>query len=525
MVLLVARSAPEAAAEVEPGGHEAVKVKGRAASAGDVRSTPLHAAHVRGAEPVACDACHRVDPQGFTPPDRELCLNCHPERSAALHAQVDNAEVRQCRRCHDFLDDAPIAEGAWKCAECHKEPHKGQQAMGGGTASEICGRCHSPHGDQAQMPTACIGCHEDKVNRHQVSTDPTKSCLACHGQHDDKRLANGRCAGCHATTRPIVPATALFAGGHESCTSCHKPHEFARQAAAACTSCHAGQKALAADKVGAHANCRSCHDQHDVKKVSGQSCRRCHDRFTPAHPSSDKGDSCLGCHPAHPGTRQIVRACSSCHQKASSDRAFHGGARCSECHREHQFKLTPAPQLCLGCHAGRVGSKAPVITSTGHAECRRCHGGDVHQLNAPPACGTCHAPEASTAPRGHARCLNCHEQHTGSLRRSAATCTNCHADRKAGVHAGVPGGCTTCHRQHGPKGVERPPACTSCHDRGKLPGLHVVDRHATCTDCHGSHKPKIPSPATCRGCHVDKRDHEPTATSCVGCHDFGKGGP
>jgi len=524
-VLLAPSRHPEASASTDSDA-SSPHVTGRGASVG-ILHTHLHSLHLNGDEPVTCVRCHTIRPEGFSRPDRERCLTCHPERSAALHQDVKDDKPRQCVNCHDFLTTDDSRETPWKCAACHEKPHDGQMAVVGVTLSVTCGRCHSPHGVKADAPKACTTCHEDKVNEHRADPDPTtRSCLACHRQHDSKKNAIGRCAPCHQSGEPSVPripTTATFAGGHEQCIGCHEPHVFSKKTVKACTTCHAGQKALAADRVTAHANCRNCHDQHAVKEVSGEkTCRRCHSKLLPSHPHSDRGDTCLGCHPAHPDTKQVARACSSCHKIAGDDRAFHRGARCRDCHREHAFKLQLQPQFCLGCHSGRVGQRAPVSTNQGHRDCTSCHGNNPHDPAKPPACGNCHKNEASTAPKGHATCLNCHEQHSGQRKPKAQDCTNCHTDRRGGVHQNVKGGCQTCHRPHGPGGVAGPPQCTSCHDRRALPNLHQVPQHGTCTSCHHSHSQPWKSPATCRSCHKDQQDHEPTATNCTGCHQFRK---
>ncbi|MBK9032516.1 MAG: hypothetical protein IPL61_14600 [Myxococcales bacterium] len=518
------------------------KIRGIGAAAGNIGETTLHHAHVRGSEPVACRACHDVAVDGFARPDRERCLGCHPARKAALHAAVEAADViddkdpRQCTRCHDFLDTRPTADRAWECQECHAQPHS-DDMMVSGTTAETCGRCHSPHGDEALAPKACIGCHETQTTAHQTTDDPgTGSCLACHRQHDAKENAIGRCVECHLTKAPRVSAAALFPGGHVTCIGCHTPHTFSKRTVKACTSCHANQVALAAARVGAHRDCRNCHDQHDVATNAQQSCVRCHERVSPKHPKNAHGDACLGCHPPHPRraeTASAAVACSTCHTKAASDRAFHNGARCNDCHHEHDFKLVLQPSLCLGCHAARVGQAAAVAVSTGHGDCTRCHGGQPHAPAAPPRCATCHQPQGATVPKGHADCTSCHDQHSGELKRRAATCTACHPDRKQGPHVAIKGGCQNCHRPHAPTnpatpgalGPPKPPPCATCHRVAELAGLHQQPQHATCTDCHQPHGPPPTTRAACLRCHAAQQTHQPTADSCVGCHPFRRGGP
>jgi hypothetical protein len=125
-------------------------------------------------------------------------------------------------------------------------------------------------------------------------------------------------------------------------------------------------------------------------------------------------------------------------------------------------------------------------------------------------------------PRGHSGCARCHEPHSGAVKREA-TCASCHADRTAGPHATIPGGCSSCHRPHGPGGAPSPPTCNGCHAPSTLPALHAAAGHASCASCHSSaHEAPHAERATCMagGCHADRRDHQPAAQVCGGCHVF-----
>lgn len=521
--LLVAWSTalPEAVPLAVP--RTAAPVNGRGAASGVITESTLHAAHVRGDEPVACMSCHAIALDGFAAPDRTRCLRCHPDREAALHAAVGDPDIAECTTCHDFTDREPIAVRAWRCGTCHPRPHDRDPPTMAGAAG-TCANCHQPHGEASLAPSACATCHEDHVTGHQISDDPgTGSCLACHRQHDAAANAQARCAPCHRDHEPRVPAAATFPGGHERCTTCHPPHDFTRATVRVCRTCHV-QRALASDRVGAHAACSSCHDRHGVA-ASAATCRRCHDRVEPSHGRG--GDECLACHPPHPGgtSRAIATLpCSACHGAiADSDRSRHGDAGCTHCHRPHQLTLAAGSSSCLGCHATRTGSRAAIVPGDAHRECAGCHGDDPHAPAASPPCAACHAAQGSTVPPGHAICTTCHEPHGATLRRRAASCTGCHADRAAGPHRAIDGGCARCHRPHGPGRVASPPPCASCHARSALPLLHASAGHALCSDCHRSHAPTPSDRAACLRCHVDRRDHEPAAISCTGCHPFGDG--
>jgi hypothetical protein len=524
VMVLLAPAPPRAAPLPSPGAVVAIHVRGRGASSGHVTDATLHAAHLRAAPAIACAQCHVIAADGFAAPDRARCLTCHPEREAAIHAGVDDALARECTSCHGFLDGRPTAQAAWSCTGCHPRPH-GDAPLLAGDAARTCGRCHHPHGDRASAPPTCVGCHEDHATRHLASDDPASgACLTCHGRHDPASNALARCEGCHRAREPRIAATATFAGGHR-CTGCHAPHRFARDEVRACTSCHGEHRALASTRVPEHDRCQSCHDPHDAKAAAGR-CVGCHAGVHPRHPAAARGD-CVGCHPPHLGVGAggaPVVACSSCHTRAHDDRGFHRGARCVDCHAPHDFARTFTPGFCLGCHARRVGAKGAIAPSGGHTDCGGCHQRDPHAPATPPACGTCHAVQASTVTDGHADCARCHDVHAGTLRPGVATCVGCHADRRRGPHVAIEGGCERCHRPHAPGAHARPPTCVTCHPRAQLAGMHVSAGHATCTSCHQPHGVVFPDRATCLACHTDRRDHEPQATTCTGCHPF-RGAP
>jgi len=346
-------------------------IQGSGAETGHVLDMTLHAAHVRGAEPIACKQCHEITAQGFAPPDRDRCLSCHPERKAQIHATVDKPEIQQCTACHDFLSTEKTATRAWECNHCHKTSPHGDQLDMTSDLSQTCGGCHKPHGETADAPAQCRKCHSDKADelRHRpAGVSETGDCLMCHRQHDKAENAADRCAGCHKDRDPKIPATALFAGGHERCIGCHQPHTFSKDTVAKCTSCHQNWPVIAADKVAAHADCKSCHNPHDVKagKDPSVSCARCHEDVHPEHPTN-----CLGCHPPHqkPAVK-YAQACTECH-KTKTDHTDRG---CRACHKEHAFQLTFGRDQCLGCHKDQQNGLEAVSTSTGHSSCGNCHG-------------------------------------------------------------------------------------------------------------------------------------------------------
>ena len=292
------------------------------------------------------------------------------------------------------------------------------------------------------------------------------------------RLLGGRRAGVHPLPRREDDAGRGRGAGPQICTSCHTPHDPTR-AAVACVRCHQDIQV----EHGAQGACVTCHEPHGADPTI------------------------------------VAVSCTSCHAKvAVFDTAAHaGGITCEGCHKPHQFAGLDPKALCENCHARET---TLVAANKGHADCTSCHGAQVAHTPAPPAaCGTCHAAEAKSAPAGHQRCVGCHEPHAG---QPVANCATCHANKTAGPHATIPGGCETCHRPHGPSGVAAPPGCKTCHAPSALPALHAAAGHSECASCHvSSHEPPRADRGTCTGsCHLDKRDHQPGAQVCTGCHVF-----
>jgi hypothetical protein len=537
----------------------------------EARAVSGHQKHVVE-QKVACAKCHELTSDSLGAVNPSKCAACHQKESRLEHA-VEQARARfgpsaktDCTTCHAFtLGGTPSGKppasvhhvpGAEDCSRCHLATQGDTPAVTVHGTSE-CVQCHRPHEDRIPQPGACAECHADIGTTHAArGKTATEVCTTCHEhQHAAASVALSTCTECHAEHEPKVPASALFAGGHEACVGCHRPHDFERKAAVACQSCHAGVHALAASSVPAHNRCSSCHSPHDVRGSAEKACATCHASVHSDHPKRGAAGTCVGCHdphPAKPGAHGSARDCSACHQTAASDSAFHGGVGCTQCHAPHAFLKDAADRtVCKSCHAEQL---AQVAELAGHATCEGCHGGLPHRparlqagcqschasIHATAtaghrectschephggalgkSCQSCHADEHRTAPAGHRACTNCHEQHSGSPARGA--CATCHANEAASTHGKLAGGgCNQCHRAHGPQGVAKPPACATCHDRAKLAGLHGVQRHADCARCHSGHDgASTPQRASCLGCHQDRTQHFPDAPTCASCHLF-----
>ena len=542
-------------------------------------------------EKIECTKCHAstADKMGPVTPDR--CASCHEKEGHIQHAAAEATKrfgkdtKAVCTTCHAFtlegarreealktaparvaIDGGAIDAGLGKtalavesfeaadCKRCHGV-QQGQLAAVVVHGTKPCLSCHKPH-EGAPQSAPCSDCHEDiKTSHASHGKSLIETCSTCHEhRHAPAKDALATCATCHAKQQPIIPASALFAGGHTACTGCHKPHAFDKQAATPCRNCHAQLNVLGGGRIAAHSGCTNCHAPHDVRATPAAACATCHKNIHPDHPKQAGG--CVGCHDPHPtqvSKAVEARACSSCHKFAESDHGAHGKTACTSCHKPHEFKLAlsnvatcqtchaarvqqvainKGHQACTGCHSGLPHRPEPdkvacanchkqeaSLVKPGHARCTGCH--EPHSGKQATPCANCHRAEQQTAPKGHQVCTNCHEPHRGLPTQKV--CADCHRAEQQSAHGRIATGCMTCHRPHGPKGTASVPACATCHQIQKLPGLHAEPKHRPCGTCHSGHEdPAAPKREICLGCHKDRTDHFPQSPRCAGCHLFTK---
>ncbi|MCB9653414.1 MAG: hypothetical protein H6729_04680 [Deltaproteobacteria bacterium] len=506
----------------------------------------LHKAHMEAEkDPTECRDCHRIEGEA-RPSATHRCLGCHEDQATEVHRKLKNAQGLECLACHNFTAEKV---DAWACATCHVkkslDPKLSQQFSAKLIeihGDEACSTCHAPHAEPSLKPGKCLECHEKQSSRHHEKAlkDP-EQCLECHKSHEPAASVlkpTNQCRTCHADD---APRRVLFKG-HDDCTTCHRPHD--NTIARDCRSCHK-DKVVADEPIEDHRACLNCHKPHARRSVARKTCVGCHQKTLVAHPADDAKGTCVGCHSMHKDGavhRTVgVEACHMCHEKATTDASFHGGALCANCHKPHDFDLKGRAQdasFCRTCHlegaphargkdvhAAKSSSDAKAIRVVhGHDACEKCHVQTAHTpTEGLAACGSCHDAEQASLVKGHEKCLECHEPHRGSVKQ---TCLECHTDRKKGVHANEVADCQTCHRPHGPGGTATPLACVSCHDR-PLPLLHQIEKHRECTTCHVFHgdRPKIARATCLESCHKDLSLHEPKAKTCTGCHPFGGGQP
>ncbi len=528
------------------------------------RGQPGHDVHVV-AEKTPCTKCHTLDDTSMGKIDPQSCAECHEKEATFVHDRkgaeksLGPGATSDCMTCHAFkvkdqdVDAGPPLQAA-DCRRCHMERQGNIPAVRVHGTRE-CVTCHEPHREGPPKSAPCTECHGEARTLHAAAgKDATGICVTCHKhQHATADEARSGCATCHATTKPIVPKTALFDEGHSECIACHRPHQFEKSMVTPCRNCHADLPVLGGGRIGAHNQCANCHKPHDVRHGPDQVCKNCHTDKHPDHSADGKAGTCVGCHNPHtPAGHNRARACSSCHQSSATDSDFHGGTACRKCHVPHDFVrpasdhsacrachekqltatlATPGHQNCGKCHQGlphrptklHVGCESchgevKKAAIKGHSQCANCH--EPHSGKQTATCKSCHQKEHASAPAAHRDCTQCHQPHSGKPTKSS--CGACHASEAQSQHGNVAQGCMGCHRPHGPGGVAKPPACSSCHTTSQLPGLHRIAPHEGCARCHDGHTRAVQTAtrAACLACHTESRDHHPEAQICTGCHLF-----
>jgi c(7)-type cytochrome triheme protein len=246
-----------------------------------------HRLHADRGMALACDACHRLDPQGrpLPPaPNHAPCSNagCHRDQFFA-------AKPRICGACH-------LGTEPWR--PLHRDRPSRPNTEFGARFS------HRQH-RVAQTANA--------PNLPAAARGPGLPCTRCHGDMDSR-------------WRSRVP------GEHTSCSGdgCHALTGGPAPALTACDDCHvAGLRATrAADRAATRASVRAAFDHAQHRTTPGAQprpvpCVRCHasvaDADTIAVPTPAK-DTCIGCHDGRAAFKLTGHGCARCHRPASRGR-------------------------------------------------------------------------------------------------------------------------------------------------------------------------------------------------------------
>jgi hypothetical protein len=356
----------------------------------------------RGDDPHAgelgedCGRCHEVKGWGSARFDHDrtefplvgahrdvACGLCHP-------GERYEGTATACNGCHR-LDDAHRGRYGPGCDRCHgaeawkpasfDHARDARFALHGRHARLACAECHTGSSLEAEVATACAGCHRaDDVHRGRRGED----CEHCHGEstwkveafdHDGStrfplRGAHERvrCEGCHTGTL-----------GHEDlatqCVGCHADDDVHEgQQDAKCERCHSErgwtEKVFFEHDVtkfpllGLHATvaCEQCHATRRFHDAAA-SCDACH-RDDDVHLGRLGGD-CARCH--NPNGWQLWRFDHGQETEFPLTGA-HAKLACDQCHRSPAGSGATTPSTCGGCHA----KDDPHAGSFGRS-CERCH--------------------------------------------------------------------------------------------------------------------------------------------------------
>jgi hypothetical protein len=467
---------------------------------------PLSKAHHALDDPTHCTSCH----VGGGGARKFRCLACHSDirqRLAAnrgLHPSLlqKGAPDGQCARCHSDHNGANFVPIRWDVSLDEFDHGKTGYALEGGHARLKCAQCHNP---ERITPDARRGILLKDLKRTYLGLG--RDCSACHKDEHQGQLG-AACDRCHtvATWKDVTRfnhATSSYplTGAHQRtpCQKCHAP-----------AASQDGGK-MHVRYVGiAFAQCNACH-QDPHRGAFTSPCSSCHNdtAWKPARNTNLAFD----------------------HSKTNFPLlARHAAVSCDKCHRTSDYKAPVAHDLCGACHKDVHGGQ--FLTTTGGADCARCHTADGWKTSTYTAAA--HSKSAYPLIGRHAavKCEACHKPAgAATLYRVAfRLCTDCHRDPHEAQFANA--SCEDCHTVDRFRPAKFP---LTAHARTRFPldGAHAA---VACIDCHTS-RAERPTTAvyrfgdlSCESCHQDPHlgqfrtavAGKPGASvGCAGCHTTG----
>ena len=440
-----------------------------------------HAAHDNALKIEGCEACHRVDENGFDP-------------SLAAVAGVEGRNVltdayhEACTDCHNRLSGEGRKSGPVTCGECHVKRGPGVSvrvapnfdlslhARHANAFPDDCAKCHHVWDEATQKlvhrentEESCGGCHGGVAvdNSPSLRDAVHHDCVGCHLERADHGEDTGptRCEGCHdrvqvAAIKQLEEIPRLMRGQPNSLwvkgPGAIRPlvafnHENHEKQAASCSTCH-------------HQRMQACADCHTLR------------------PGEDSGGVIL--ERAH-HDRTSTLSCVGCHRLAANE------GDCAGCHRDTTV-AADSTSGCVICHGGprpqpgeppEIPEGAPVVA----------------ELQALPVASD-DLPETLTIDLLMDKYEASEFPHLKIIRRLDEGIRSSSLARQ--FHGSTDAMCEGCHH-HSPTG-ERPPKCSACHGdeaaaRVDRPSLKVA-YHRQCMSCHQRLKIKD----GCTDCHAAK---------------------
>lgn len=468
-----------------------------------------------------CSNCHD---RSNSRTQSSLCLDCHKEIAADLHAKsglhgrMPNAGAGECRACHTDHKgrDADIV----RLDRTEFDHRLTNFALEGAHASLDCRSCHADKQPWRKAPVACAGCHKKEDVHHGQLTQPCGEChtaLTWSGGRFDHDKTDFKLSGAHQAL---------------ACDGCHVNGRY-RPEPKTCIGCHATDDEHRGSRGD---DCGKCHSTREWKAGKFDHLKETGYALRGAHADVD----CLGCHRSGNYQDKIAKTCSGCHE-ADDAHALRFGTSCADCHDENHWR--PAPYD----HAAKT--KFALRGAHAKLDCHACHTAAVAVQKLPTDCAGCHRSEDphGNGPAQHGqplgRCDSCHGETAWSKEitfdhdlttfpllglHRVADCAQCHATL---AFARAPTTCIDCHAgddvHHGGLGKE----CASCHspngwplwvfDHAKQAHFALLGAHAKlqCADCHVEPPGTVKLSQQCGSCHrKDDRHLGQYGAQCDRCH-------
>lgn len=410
----------------------------------------------------------------------------------------------------------------------------GKVIQGHAKIEDDCKQCHVKFDRKAQ-DGLCMGCHKEvgsdvrgKAGFHGRIQDPT--CRTCHTDHKGREK---RVAEVDKSKFDHTKTDFLLRGKHEKveCDKCHVSGKKFREAALECVACHRKDDT---HKGSLGAKCADCHSESSWKEARFDHGTT---RFSLTGKHADV--KCTECHKNNQ-YKDTPRNCLGCHRKDDDSKGHKGqfGERCDSCHTTKLWKPSSfnhdadtkyalrgkhRTSACKDCHSGNL------YRDKLSQECYACHKkDDKHKETLGKDCASCHTERnwkepakfdhgATTFPLlGRHEKVDCKECHKSVLFKEAPKdCFGCHSkDDKHKQNLGKD--CASCHTERDWKNTDG----RFQHDRTKfsLRNAHALPT-VKCVACHKDLQSFRNTPLDCYSCHRKDDKHEGQAgTKCEQCH-------
>ena len=266
------------------------------------QDTRLDAEYVHGPVVVgACVVCHEAhaseEPALLRKPERDTCLDCHPEvdRHGEEGWHTHQALEQGCTGCHDpHAADHQYqlkATAPDLCMTCHEDALHDQLenaavVHGALTQEHGCTGCHEAHGSmlpklrKGSEIAECLSCHNQEIEADNGRVLPDMSALLTANTDHHGPIREGLCTTCHqphvgdrfgllVEEYPPEFYAPFDIDTFKLCFRCHIPDLVLQENGRGLTNFRQGDQNL--------------HWLH-VNQEKGRTCRACHEVHASSHP-------------------------------------------------------------------------------------------------------------------------------------------------------------------------------------------------------------------------------------------------